>query len=135
MKSGMMKKLFLIAIFALPLTSCGVIKITPKKTEKPTETVNKPVENVKANFDVDLAASDKFKLDLTAEFPIGTNSETIEKALSSRGFDCGPDPLVPTERACTNAQTQDKCVIMSIVRTNPLAIDKAQIIKACNVVN
>lgn len=125
-----MKKAILALGFVLAFTACD--KIMPAKKE--TASVNtelKESERVTANLDVDIAATETFRSELLKSYPLGTPSETIEKDLSSKKYDCGPDPIKLDERACTNTETKDKCMIMSIVRTNPYTPDGAQIIKAC----
>ncbi len=131
-----MRKLILTLCAAFFLSSCDAIKFKDStKEEAAPAQETKQGEKVVANFDVDKAETEKFKQELVTVFPAGSNGVDVEKSLSEKGYDCGPDPTKTTERACTNAITKDKCVIMSIVRTLPYMPDGAQIIKACGMVN
>lgn len=130
-QSGVKMKNISIIFCFLALCSCN------KVTDAPIETANEPKKGEKtiANFDVDVAATDKYRADLKAKFPLETPPENIEKELLAQNYQCGEDPFDTAIRACTNAVPKDKCIEMSIVRTNPYTPDGAQIIKACDVVN
>ncbi|MBN8646880.1 MAG: hypothetical protein J0L55_02920 [Caulobacterales bacterium] len=131
-----MRKLIFALCATFFLSSCDAIKFKDSTKEEVAPAQNSQQgEKVVANFDVDKAETEKFKQELVTAFPAGSNGADVEKALSSKGYDCGPDPTKTDERACTNAITKDECVIMSIVRTLPYAPDGAQIIKACGMVN
>lgn len=128
-----MKKAIIILAFFGALCACE--KPAPNKEVATEVEAPKKGERVTANLDVDPIATEKFRADLIKEFPTDTPTENIEKALSAKKYDCGPDPVSPNERACTNAETQDKCMLLSIVRTLPYKPEGAQIIKACGMVN
>lgn len=131
-----MKKIILALCATFFITSCDAIKFKDSSKEEAAPSQEaKQGEKVVANFDVDKVETEKFKQELVTAFPAGSNGTDVEKSLSSKGYDCGPDPTKTTERACTNAITKDECVVMSIVRTLPYAPDGAQIIKACGMVN
>ncbi len=126
-----MNRNFLIIITILALVSCN---------QKPVEKLDnaaeiKKNERVTAHLDVDPIATEKYRTDLKAKFPMDTPSEAIEKELTAQDYQCGEDPMDKTIRACTKAEPKDKCIEMSIVRTLPYSPDGAQIIKACEMVN
>ncbi len=127
-----MKKTFFALAFLCLLSACE--KPAPKEKIDNIDAPKKG-ERVTTNLDVDIEASAAFREELKKEFPLDTPSLDIEKALLAKKFDCGPDPTSPNERACTNAETKDKCMMLSIVRTLPYTPDGAQIIKACGMVN
>jgi hypothetical protein len=85
----------------------------------------------KATADVDRRATLVLKQELLARFPQSSVGTAVEAVLIKDGFECGPNPTAPAERACLKVVRSGVCEVNTIVRTTPYAPDKAQVIKIC----
>jgi hypothetical protein len=85
----------------------------------------------KATADVDRRATLALKQDLLARFPQRSVGAAVETVLSKDGFECGPNPTAPAERACLKVVRSGVCEVNTIIRTTPYLPDKAQVIKIC----
>lgn len=111
----------------LALGACGQTASGPgvEQVQGDAET---PAE---ALFDVDAAATTHWKEQLSIRFGRAAETAAVEAALVAEGFECGPDPTKPQERACLRVRPDNGCEQNEIVRTQPWVIDTAQIIRAC----
>jgi hypothetical protein len=126
-----------VALYRLILIS-GLICLSACGNPKPAgQSAAKPVVEVTpettATADVDRRATMALKQNLLNSFPQNSSGTIVETGLLKDGFDCGPNPAAPTERACLKAVREGTCEINTIVRTTPYAPDKAQVIKVCEV--
>jgi hypothetical protein len=112
------------------LGSCGSPKPVGQSTPTPVVEV---LPDTTATADVDRRATMALKQNLLNSFPQNSPSTAVETGLSKDGFDCGPNPAAPTERACLKAVREGACEINTIVRTTPYAPEKAQVIRVCEV--
>jgi hypothetical protein len=85
----------------------------------------------KAVADVDRRATIVLKQDLVTRFPQNSPGSVVENGLSKNGYDCGPNPSAPIERACLKVVREGVCEVNTIVRTAPYAPEKAQVIRIC----
>lgn len=86
---------------------------------------------VSATADVDRRATLTLKQDLVTRFPQNSPSGVVETGLTKDAFDCGPNPAASEERACLKVVREAACEVNSIVRTQPYAPEKAQVIRIC----
>ena len=93
-------------------------------------------EDIRALFDVQPEATNAFRAELADRYGAAeTPSQTVEAALARDGFECGPDPTRPSERACVREAedpTDGLCTLISIVRSEPFLPGTAQIVRACS---
>jgi hypothetical protein len=117
-----------ILLASIALAGCGNPKTSGQSVPKP---VVEAVPETKATADVDRRATLVLKQDLVTRFPQNSATQAVENGLKKDGFECGPNPAAPTERACLKVQRVDACEVNTIVRSAPYAPDKAQVIKIC----
>lgn len=110
------------------LSACGNQGSSTQPTPHP---VVEAVPATKATADVDARATLALKQELLTNFPQNSAGNVVEVGLANDGFECGPNPAAPTERACLKAEREGVCEINQIIRTAPYAPEKAQVIKIC----
>lgn len=86
-----------------------------------------------ATADVDRRATLALKQALLTSYPQSSQSGAVEASLAKDGFECGPNPSAPAERACLKAVREGVCEINTVIRTRPYAPEKAQVIKICEI--
>jgi DNA-binding transcriptional LysR family regulator len=92
-----------------------------------------PPPDADAFLTVDARATLALKQDLSARFSKSDAAAAIEAALSGDGWSCGPDPTMPSERACARKKDDRGCEMHSVVRVSPWRPDLAQVIRLCAV--
>jgi predicted flavoprotein YhiN len=121
-----LRTLGLVGAFAL--SACGAQETQGQNQARPVVDVT---PDASAVADVDRRATLALKQSLMNKFSADAPTGIVEVILDEDGFDCGPNPTAPSERACLKAVREGLCEINTIVRTAPYDADKAQVIKVC----
>lgn len=83
-----------------------------------------------ATAEVDPRGTLKLRQEIAARFA-GEVPPEVERALAADGYDCGPNPAAPAERACLAVRRDGACEVHDVVRVAPFEAYKTQTIRIC----
>lgn len=123
----------LSVVFAVAFGLAGLAACQPTQEAETPEAQVEAHPDATATADVDKRATLALKQDLVTRFPQNSPTAKVEAGLTKDGFECGPNPMKPDERACLRAVRKGPCEENTIVRTAPYQPEKAQFIRICEI--
>lgn len=119
-----------LALLCLALPAACSPPTNPRSVATP---VVEAVPEADAFLSVDRRATLALKQVLVTRFPQNSPPAKVEQGLAADGYECGPDPTTPDERACLKVSEEAGCQVNVIVRVQPYRPEVAQVIRACAV--
>jgi hypothetical protein len=114
---------------AIVVSACS--QQVPREGQSQAQPVVEVAPEATAFADVDKRATLALKQDLVTRFPQNSDPLVVEAGLQKIGYECGPNPAAPAERACLKVVKRDQCEDNAIVRVKPYVPERAQFIRIC----